>query len=246
MIKLMRKVGTGVAAVLVAISSICCAIPTVNASSSGGVTLEPLQGSLTSPISGHRDNNIKSLYVAGGCFWCVEAVFEELDGIVDVESGYANSIKPYPTYEEVISGQTRAAEAVKVSFDSSKVSSIDVLKIFLTSHDPTSLNRQGPDSGTQYRSAIFFTNPDEKLLAERAIGEITGAKIWTKKLVTTIEPLNQYSRAEEYHQNYWRKYETATPAQRANMNTGYCNAIIAPKVAKFRAAYRARLRKTQG
>lgn len=183
------------------------------------------------------------LYVAGGCFWCVEAIFEDLNGIVEVESGYAGGLKPNPTYAEVSAGITGHAEVVKIAYDPEVVTADDLLRIFMTTHNPTTLNRQGPDVGTQYRSAIFYRDDAEKALALRIIEEISKEGIYKDKIVTSVEPLKNYARAEEYHQDYFRRYESASEIERMGMNSGYCAAIIEPKVRKFREKYAARLRK---
>lgn len=183
------------------------------------------------------------LYVAGGCFWCVEAIFEDLNGIVEVESGYAGGDLPNPTYGEVSSGRTGHAEVVKIAYDPEVVTADDLLRIFMTTHNPTTLNRQGPDVGTQYRSAIFYRDDAEKALAQRILQEIAKEGIYKDPIVTTIEPLKNYTRAEEYHQDYFRRYEQASSLERMSMNSGYCAAIIEPKVRKFREKYAARLRK---
>jgi peptide-methionine (S)-S-oxide reductase len=185
----------------------------------------------------------KELVVAAGCFWCVEAIFEELRGVSKVVSGYAGGKLPNPTYEQVVSGITGHAEAVKVYYDPAEISADDLLRIFFTTHDPTTLNRQGPDTGTQYRSAIFYSNDEEKACAQRIIKEISDEKLWKDPLVTTVEPLKEFYLAEEYHQNYFDAYENANELQRMRMNSGYCRNIIEPKVAKFRQMYRDRLKK---
>lgn len=185
----------------------------------------------------------QTLVVGGGCFWCTEAVYEELKGVISVESGYAGGTVPHATYEQVCSGTTGHAEVVKITFDPKVISAHDLLSIFFTVHDPTTLNRQGGDAGTQYRSVIFYTNDKEKALAKTVIDEVTKAKIWPNPIVTTIEPLKNYSKAEDYHQGYYDKYEKADDAQRASMNSGYCSLIIEPKVEKFRHKYADRLKK---
>ncbi|MBI1333387.1 MAG: peptide-methionine (S)-S-oxide reductase MsrA [Armatimonadetes bacterium] len=185
----------------------------------------------------------KQLVVAGGCFWCVEAQFEELKGVLDVESGYAGDFKGTVTYGDVCTGRTGAAEAVKITFDPKQVSEADLLRIFFVAHDPTTLNRQGPDSGTQYRSAIFYTSDEEKALGEKIIKEISAEKIYPNPIVTTLEPLKNYVRAEEYHQDYFKKYEAASEEERSHMNAGYCAFVVSPKVAKFREHYRDKLKK---
>lgn len=176
------------------------------------------------------------LVVGGGCFWCVEAVLEDLKGVYAVESGYAGG-----PANASYSNMGRGAEVVKVFFDPKKVSAEDLLRAFFVSHDPTTLNRQGPDIGTQYRSVVFYANEAEKARAKKIIGEV--AKVYSNPIVTTLEPLKNYVRAEEYHQNYYQKFEKATPEQRASMNAGYCTAIIEPKVRKFREKYFEKLKK---
>lgn len=192
----------------------------------------PMQPSAESTPPGQS-----SLVVAGGCFWCLESQFEMLKGVSKVESCYAGGTVPNPTYEQVCTGTTGHAEAVKITFDPKVISADDLLHIFFTIHDPTTLNRQGPDHGTQYRSAIFYANDAEKALAMKVLEEIEREKIWPNPIVTTIEPLKNYSLAEEYHQDYYKKFEEGTVAQKMGMNAGYCTAVIEPKVAKFRQKY---------
>ncbi|HVL38291.1 MAG TPA: peptide-methionine (S)-S-oxide reductase MsrA [Fimbriimonadaceae bacterium] len=177
------------------------------------------------------------LILGGGCFWCYEGMFEILKGVRTVEVGYAGGARPNPTYEQVCSGVTGHAEVFRVIYDPKLISADDLLRIFFTVHDPTTLNRQGSDVGTQYRSVIFYESPKEKERAERIIAEITREKIWKDPIVTTLEPLKNYSRAEEYHQDYFEKYSKASEAERMGMNGGYCKAIISPKVAKFRQKF---------
>lgn len=182
--------------------------------------------------------------LGAGCFWCVETVYEELKGVVEVESGYAGGAREGVSYKEVCSGTTGHAEVVKVTFDPKQISREDIYHIFFTVHDPTQLNRQGNDVGTQYRSAIFYSSEAEKVAAEKAIDEIVKEKIWPGKIVTTVEPLKNYTRAEDYHQNYFKNYEKASDSERAGMNAGYCQFIVEPKVRKFRQKYAAKLKKT--
>lgn len=210
--------------------------------SMAGCASTPAVASQISPKPVSIPKNAQTLVVAGGCFWCVEVLLEELKGVYAVESGYAGGPEPNPTYEEVCSGMTGHAEVVKVFFNPAEISAEDILRVFFTTHDPTTLNRQGNDSGTQYRSAVFYSNPEEKARAEKIRAEM--GKVWKDPIVTTIEPLINYSRAEEYHQDYYAKYEKATPAQREKMNGGYCAAIIEPKVRKFREKYFAKLKKS--
>jgi peptide-methionine (S)-S-oxide reductase len=185
----------------------------------------------------------ETLVLGGGCFWCTEAIYEELKGVETVESGYAGGMVANPTYEEVCSGNSGHAEVVKITFNPKEISAKDLLRIFFTVHDPTTLNRQGPDSGTQYRSVIFYSNDKEKALAQEVIDEVTKEKIWPNPIVTTLEPLKNYAKAEDYHQNYFDKYENSSDATRSSMNTGYCSLIIEPKVEKFRHKYADKLKK---
>ncbi len=171
--------------------------------------------------------------LAGGCFWCLEAVFDELKGVESVESGYSGGHVPNPSYAEVCEDNTGHAEAVRITFDPSVLSYHDLLKVFFTIHDPTTLNRQGNDVGTQYRSVIFYHTPEQKAEAEKAIQEMTEAHIWDQPIVTEVLPFDQFYVAEDYHQEYFKN----------NPYQGYCRAIIAPKVAKFRSKFMEQLKK---
>jgi peptide-methionine (S)-S-oxide reductase len=170
--------------------------------------------------------------LGGGCFWCLEAVFEQLRGVEKVVSGYAGGYIPNPTYRQVCSGETDHAEVVQVAFDPTILPYRDLLDVFFAIHDPTTLNRQGADVGTQYRSVIFYHSPEQKRLAEERIGELNAEGIWDKPIVTEVVPLAAFYPAEEYHQEYFRR----NPAQ------GYCMAVVSPKVAKFRKQFAARLK----
>jgi peptide-methionine (S)-S-oxide reductase len=170
--------------------------------------------------------------LAGGCFWCLEAVFEELRGVQKVESGYSGGTVPNPTYRQVCTGTTDHAEVVQLTFDPTVISFRDVLEVFFTIHDPTTLNRQGPDVGTQYRSAIFYHTPEQKRVAEEVIAELEAAHVWDTPIVTEVTPLRDFYRAEDYHQEYFR----------LNGEQPYCRVVIAPKVAKFRTQHLARLK----
>ena len=171
--------------------------------------------------------------LAGGCFWCLEAVFDELKGVESVESGYSGGTLPAPTYAQVCDGNTGHAEVVQVTFDPEVISYHDLLTIFFTIHDPTTLNRQGNDAGPQYRSAIFYHDDEQKRLAEEVIGEITAEKLWHDPIVTEVTAFEKFYMAEDYHQEYFKK----------NPWQGYCRAIIAPKVTKFRQKFVDRLKK---
>jgi peptide-methionine (S)-S-oxide reductase len=171
--------------------------------------------------------------LAGGCFWCLEAVFLELKGIEKVESGYSGGVLPDPSYALVRTGTTGHAEVVQITFDPAVVSFGDLLEIFFVIHDPTTLNQQGADVGTQYRSAIFFHTQDQKATAERVIAELEAAHTWDAPIVTEVVPFDTFYPAEDYHRDYYRR----------NPNQGYCRAVIAPKVGKVRKAYFEKLRK---
>lgn len=163
--------------------------------------------------------------LGGGCFWCLEAVYQELNGVLAVESGYSGGQTVNPSYEQVCAGSTGHAEVVKIAFDPAVVSYRDILEIFFTIHDPTTLNRQGNDCGTQYRSVIFYHSPEQQDTAKHVIAEM--ANVWDAPIVTELLPAPAYYRAEDYHQNYFRQ----NPLQ------GYCAFVVAPKVAKFRKVF---------
>lgn len=171
--------------------------------------------------------------LGGGCFWCTEAVFDELKGVEHVESGYSGGTVPTPTYEQVCTGTTGHAEVVQIAFDPKVISYKEILQVFFTVHDPTTLNRQGADAGTQYRSVIFYHNEEQKKTAEQVIKEIEAAKIWDAPIVTQVVPSKAFYMAEDYHQEYFKR----------NPYQGYCRVVIAPKVAKFREHYREKLKK---
>ena len=170
--------------------------------------------------------------LAGGCFWCIEAVFEQVNGVEQVVSGYSGGHAPQPTYEAVCTGQTGHAEAVLLTFDPATVSFSDLLNIFFSTHDPTTLNRQGSDVGTQYRSAIFYHTPQQKEAAEAVIAELTRRDVWPGPIVTEVIPLTAFYPAEEYHRQYYRR----------NADLPYCQIVIAPKVAKLRKEHLASLK----
>jgi peptide-methionine (S)-S-oxide reductase len=165
--------------------------------------------------------------LAGGCFWCLEAVFDELKGVASVESGYSGGHVPDPSYRAVCTGTTGHAEVVQVSFDPGVISYEDILRVFFAIHDPTTLNRQGNDVGTQYRSAIFYHTPEQKAAAEKVMAELSAAGIWGRPIVTEIVPFEKVYVAEDYHQEYFAN----------NPYQPYCMAIVAPKVHKFRKQF---------
>jgi peptide-methionine (S)-S-oxide reductase len=165
--------------------------------------------------------------LAGGCFWCLEAAFQDLKGVEKVQSGYSGGQVANPSYEQVCTGTTGHAEVVQITFDPQAVSYRDLLHVFFTIHDPTTLDRQGGDVGTQYRSAIFYHTPEQKAEAERVIGELQAERVWDDPVVTELIPFQQFYPAEDYHRDYFRR----------NPNQSYCRAVIAPKVAKVRKLY---------
>ncbi len=171
--------------------------------------------------------------LGGGCFWCVEAIFDDLKGVIGAESGYSGGTVPDPTYEQVCTGKTGHAEVVRVTFDPQVVSYEDILRVFFTIHDPTTLNRQGNDVGTQYRSVIFYHDEKQKRIAEETLKEIESKKIWGDPIVTELSPFSAFYKAEGYHQEYFAN----------NPNQPYCRIVIEPKVAKFRKMYIDRLKK---
>jgi peptide-methionine (S)-S-oxide reductase len=170
--------------------------------------------------------------LGGGCFWCLEAVYQELRGVEKVESGYSGGDVPNPTYRQVCSETTGHAEVVQVTFDPDEVSYKDILEVYFTIHDPTTLNRQGADVGTQYRSVIFYHDEDQKRTAEEVISDLEAEAIWNNPIVTEVAPFDEFYVAEDYHQNYFRN----------NGFQPYCQVIIAPKVAKFRKQHLERLK----
>lgn len=170
--------------------------------------------------------------LAGGCFWCLEAVFDELEGVVQVVPGYTGGTVPHPSYYEVCTGGTGHAEAVQVTFDPGVISFREILEVFFSIHDPTTLNRQGSDVGTQYRSAIFYHNEEQKLIADQVIRELNDAKIWDVPIVTEVTPFESFYLAEGYHRRYFRR----------NRGQLYCQLVIAPKVSKLRKEHLKKLK----
>lgn len=171
--------------------------------------------------------------LAGGCFWCLEAVYDELKGVTDVVSGYMGGSALNPTYKRVCTGLTGHAEVVQITFDPAVITFQDILGVFFTIHDPTTLNRQGADVGTQYRSAIFYHSPEQKAAAEHVIADLNAAGLWGNPIVTEVTPTSTFYTAEDYHQDYFAN----------NPTQGYCMAVVAPKVAKFRKQHIARLKR---
>lgn len=180
------------------------------------------------------EKNLETATLAAGCFWCVEAVFDDLQGVEDVVSGYSGGHKENPTYQEVCSESTGHAEVAQIKFDPAVLSYADLLRVFFSVHDPTTLNRQGNDIGTSYRSAIFYHSPEQKATADEIIKEITAEGIYDNPIVTEVTAFDKFWPAENYHQEYFAN----------NPNQPYCAAVVAPKVAKFRKKFADRLKKT--
>lgn len=177
-------------------------------------------------------SRLETITLGGGCFWCLEAVYLRVDGVTAVESGYSNGHVANPSYEHVCSGDTGHAEVVRVTFDAQRISLRELLAIFFVIHDPTSLNRQGNDIGSQYRSGIYFETPEQEAIAREVIAELAASGAASRPVVTEVLPLANYSRAETYHQRYFEQ----------NPEQGYCAYVVAPKVEKFRRAFAARVR----
>ena len=171
--------------------------------------------------------------LAGGCFWCLEAVFDQLKGVVKVQSGYSGGARPNPTYEQVCTGVTGHAEVVQITYDPDIISYRDLLDVFFTIHDPTTVDRQGEDVGTQYRSAIFYHSPEQQTAAEAAIRDLEAEHVWDDPVVTQVVPLKAFYPAEDYHGDYFER----------NPNQGYCRIVIAPKVAKARKLFLEKLKR---
>jgi methionine-S-sulfoxide reductase len=179
-------------------------------------------------------NQLELATLGGGCFWCLEAVYVELNGVEKVVSGYAGGEVKNPNYDQVCGGRTGHAEVVQITFDPDVISFKELLEVFFTIHDPTKLNRQGNDVGSQYRSIILYHDEEQKKAAEQTIAELAAARIWDQRIVTEVVPLAEFYPAENYHQQYFER----------NPQQPYCQIIVAPKVAKVRQKFMAKLRKT--
>jgi len=184
-------------------------------------------------IQSHSQQEKELATLGGGCFWCLEAVYLELKGVEQVVSGYSGGTVLNPSYYEVCEGDTGHAEVVQLTFDPQEISFRDILRVFFTIHDPTTLNRQGADIGTQYRSVIFYHSQEQKGIAEEVIGEITAARIWDSPIVTEVTPIGTFYRAEDYHQDYFQQ----------NMFQPYCQYVIVPKVMKLRKMFFEKLKR---
>lgn len=184
-------------------------------------------------IPNKSQGNLETIVLGGGCYWCVEAVYENLEGVTKVVSGFSGGTVENPSYEEVCTGTTGAAEVVEITYDKTKTNLDEIFKVFFTVHDPTTLNRQGADVGTQYRSAIFYKNDEQKKAAESIINELNTNKVYSSKIVTTLEAFKKFYPAEDYHQNYYEN----------NKEQGYCRMVIQPKLEKFEKVFKDRLKK---
>ena len=180
-----------------------------------------------------QTNNFEVATLGGGCFWCIEAAFEEIKGVVKIESGYSGGVTKFPSYEQVCTGTTGHAEVVQVTFDPDVLSFKEILEIFFTAHDPTTLNQQGADVGTQYRSVIFYHTEKQKETVKQVIENFEESKVWDSHIVTQVVPFERFYKAEEYHDKYFARHPEA----------GYCRVVIAPKIAKLRKKYREKLKK---
>lgn len=186
-------------------------------------------------ISQNKKANLETITLGGGCYWCVEAVYENLDGVKSVVSGFSGGKTVNPTYEEVCTGKTGHAEVVQITYDKNITDINEIFKVFFTVHDPTTLNRQGADVGTQYRSVIFYKNDEQKKAAQSIIAELNKAKVYNNSIVTKLEPFKVFYKAEDYHQNYYAN----------NKNQPYCKMVIQPKLEKFEKVFKDKLKKKQ-
>ncbi|MGG7035835.1 MAG: bifunctional methionine sulfoxide reductase B/A protein [Flavobacterium sp.] len=181
----------------------------------------------------NENSNLETIVLGGGCYWCVEAIYEKLEGVKTVVSGFAGGTVENPTYQQVCTGTTGAAEVVEITYDKSVLNLDEIFEVFFTVHDPTTLNRQGADVGTQYRSVIFYNNDQQKKAAESIINELNNQKVYPSKIVTSLEPLKKFYKAEDYHQNYFNN----------NKEQSYCRLVIQPKIEKFEKVFKDRLKK---
>lgn len=180
-----------------------------------------------------KASNLETITLGGGCYWCVEAVYENLNGVKSVVSGFSGGKITNPTYEEVCTGTTGHAEVVQITYDKNVTDINEIFKVFFTVHDPTTLNRQGADVGTQYRSVIFYKNAEQKKAAENIINELNSVKVYDSPIVTKVEPFTKFYKAEDYHQNYYSN----------NKNQPYCKMVIQPKIEKFEKVFKDKLKK---
>jgi len=189
--------------------------------------------SLSGFAQNKKASTLETITVGGGCYWCVEAVYENLDGVKSVVSGFSGGNVANPTYEEVCTGETGHAEVVQITYDKTVTDINEIFKVFFTVHDPTTLNRQGADVGTQYRSVIFYKNDEQRKAAQSIIAELNKAKVYNSPIVTKVEPFKKFYKAEDYHQNYYAN----------NKNQPYCKMVIQPKIEKFEKVFKDKLKK---
>ncbi len=180
-----------------------------------------------------KSSNLETITLGGGCYWCVEAVYEDLNGVKSVVSGFSGGNIANPTYEEVCTGKTGHAEVVQITYDKTVTDINEIFMVFFTVHDPTTLNRQGADVGTQYRSVIFYKNDEQRKAAQSIIAELNKAKVYSSPIVTKVEPFKKFYKAEDYHQNYYAN----------NKNQPYCKMVIQPKIEKFEKVFKDKLKK---
>jgi peptide-methionine (S)-S-oxide reductase len=197
------------------------------------VSVNSIFGQIATTKKIKMNKNLETATLANGCFWCTEAIFQRLKGVISVKSGYTGGHLNNPSYSDVITGTTGHAEAIEIKFNPNIISFQEIVDVFFSTHDPTTLNRQGYDVGTQYRSAIFYHSEKQKEIAEKFISELSNAKVFDAEIITQIVPFSTFYTAESYHQNYYNN----------NKNQGYCVAVINPKLKKFIKKYKAKLKK---
>lgn len=189
----------------------------------------------TKKTSNMNTANLDTITLAGGCYWCIEAIYQRLEGVQSVESGFTGGNMKNPSYRDVCTGNTGHAECVQVTYDKTKTNLDEIFKVFFTVHDPTTLNRQGADEGTQYRSGIFYRNEEQKAAAEAVIKALTDAKVYSDPIVTEVTPFTVFYKAEDYHQDYYNQHGSQP----------YCQIVIRPKVEKFEKVFKDRIKKEQ-
>ncbi len=185
-------------------------------------------------VSMSENAKIETATLAGGCFWCTEAIYQQLEGVITVESGYIDGKVKNPTYKEVCSGLTGHAEGIEIKYDANKISFTELLQVFFKTHDPTTLNRQGADEGTQYRSGVYYHNDEQKQIAENVIADLDAAGAFNAKIVTEVKPYSIFYKAEDYHQNYYNENKSKNQ---------YCSLVIVPKIEKFQKVFADKLKK---
>lgn len=185
-------------------------------------------------VSMSENAKIETATLAGGCFWCTEAIYQQLDGVISVASGYTDGKVKNPTYKEVCSGLTGHAECIEIKYDANKIAFTELLQVFFKTHDPTTLNRQGADEGTQYRSGVYYHSPEQKQIAENVIADLNASGAFNSQIVTEVKPYSVFYKAEDYHQNYYNENKTKNQ---------YCALVIVPKIEKFQKVFADKLKK---